>query len=123
MKNEISFRFERARESKSKIDAKTNQDIKKTIEKGKRMTILLRQNDLEPMPIEKEVIVIFTGVNSDIEEVAIDKIKDFEKDVLSTVEIEKPEILKEIRETGDMSDKSKDALLEIIKKVKLNYGA
>jgi hypothetical protein len=42
---------------------------------------------------------------------------------LSTVEIEKPEILKEIRETGDMSDKSKDALLEIIKKVKLNYGA
>jgi F-type H+-transporting ATPase subunit alpha len=87
------------------------------------MTILLRQNDLEPMPIEKEVIVIFTGVNSDIEEVAIDKIKDFEKDVLSTVEIEKPEILKEIRETGDMSDKSKDALLEIIKKVKLNYGA
>ena len=111
--------LERFSEFTEELDPQT----KKTIEKGKRMTILLRQNDLEPMPIEKEVIVIFTGVNSDIEEVAIDKIKDFEKDVLSTVEIEKPEILKEIRETGDMSDKSKDALLEIIKKVKLNYGA
>ncbi len=111
--------LERFSEFTEELDPQT----KKTIERGKRMTILLRQNDLEPMPIEKEVIVIFTGVNSDIEEVAIDKIKDFEKDVLSAVELEKPEVLKEIRETGEMSDKSKDTLLEIIKKVKLNYGA
>ncbi|MFA5228167.1 MAG: F0F1 ATP synthase subunit alpha [Candidatus Paceibacterota bacterium] len=111
--------LERFSEFTEELDPQT----KKTIEKGKRMTLLLRQNDLEPMPIEKEVIVIFTGVNSDIEEVAINKIKEFEKDVLSAVELEKPEILKEIRETGDMSDKNKEMLLEIIKKVKLNYGS
>ncbi len=111
--------LERFSEFTEELDPQT----KKTIEKGKRMRLLLRQADLTPMPIEKEVVVIFTGVNSDIEEVAIDKIKDFESDVLKSVELEKPEIFKEIKETGELSDKNKDVLLEIIKNVKASYGA
>jgi F-type H+-transporting ATPase subunit alpha len=111
--------LERFSEFTEELDPQT----KKTIEKGKRMRILLRQIDLAPLPIEKEVVVIFTGVNSDIEEVPMDRIKEFEEDVLKTVELEAPEILKEIKETGDMTDKSKESLLDLIKKVKKNYGA
>ena len=111
--------LERFSEFTEELDPQT----KKTIEKGKRMRILLRQVDLAPLPIEKEVIVIFTGVNSDIEEVPMDRIKEFEEEVLKTVELETPEILKEIKETGDMTDKSKESLLDLIKKVKKNYGA
>lgn len=111
--------LERFSEFTEELDPQT----KKTIEKGKRMRILLRQVDLMPLPIEKEVIVIFTGVNSDIEEVPMNRIKEFEEEVLKTVELEAPEILKEIKETGDMSDKSKESLLDLIKKVKKNYGA
>ncbi len=111
--------LERFSEFTEELDPQT----KKTIEKGKRMRILLRQVDLMPLPIEKEVVVIFTGVNSDIEEVPMDRINEFEQEVLKTVELEAPEILKEIKETGDMSDKSKENLLSLIKKVKKNYGA
>jgi F-type H+-transporting ATPase subunit alpha len=111
--------LERFSEFTEELDPQT----KKTIEKGKRMRILLRQVDLMPLPIEKEVIVIFTGVNSDIEEIPMDRIKEFEEEVLKTVELETPEILKEIKETGDMTDKSKESLLDLIKKVKKNYGA
>jgi F-type H+-transporting ATPase subunit alpha len=111
--------LERFSEFTEELDPQT----KKTIEKGKRMRILLRQVDLMPLPIEKEVIVIFTGVNSDIEEVPMDRINEFEQEVLKTVELEAPEILKEIKETGDMTDKSKEDLLDLIKKVKKNYGA
>ncbi|MFZ3054991.1 MAG: F0F1 ATP synthase subunit alpha [Minisyncoccales bacterium] len=111
--------LERFSEFTEELDPQT----KKTIERGKRMRLLLRQADLVPLPIEKEVIVIFTGVNSDIEEVPMDRIKEFETEVLRGVELEKPEILKEIRDTGDMTDKSKSDILEIIKKIKKNYGA
>jgi F-type H+-transporting ATPase subunit alpha len=111
--------LERFSEFTEELDPQT----KKTIEKGKRMRVLLRQVDLMPLPIEKEVVVIFTGVNSDIEEVPMDRIKEFEEEVLKTVELETPEILKEIKETGDMTDKSKESLLDLIKKVKKNYGA
>ncbi|MFA5431304.1 MAG: F0F1 ATP synthase subunit alpha [Candidatus Paceibacterota bacterium] len=111
--------LERFSEFTEELDPQT----KKTIEKGKRMRILLRQVDLMPLPIEKEVIVIFTGINSDIEDVSMDKIKEFEEDVLKNVELEFPEILKEIKETGDMTDGSKENLLNLIKKVKKSYGA
>jgi len=111
--------LERFSEFTEELDPQT----KKTIEKGKRMRVLLRQVDLTPLPIEKEVVVIFTGVNSDIEEVPMDRIKEFEEEVLKTVELEAPAILKEIKETGDMTDKSKESLLDLIKKVKKNYGA
>ncbi|MFA5169403.1 MAG: F0F1 ATP synthase subunit alpha [Candidatus Paceibacterota bacterium] len=111
--------LERFSEFTEELDPQT----KKTIEKGKRMRLLLRQPDLAPLPIEKEVIVIFTGVNSDIEEVPMDRIKEFEVEVVKSVELEKPEILKEIRDTGDMTDKSKSEVLEIIKKIKKGYGS
>ena len=111
--------LERFSEFTEELDPQT----KKTIERGKRMTVLLRQNDLTPMPIEKEVIVIFTGANSDIEEVDINRIKEFEEEVLKTIELERPDILKDIKETGDFSDKNKEDALSIIKKIKVNYGA
>jgi len=111
--------LERFSEFTEELDPQTKQ----IIERGKRMRLLLRQPDLVPLPIEKEVVVIFTGVNSDIEEVPMDKIKEFESEVLRSVELEKPEIFKEIRDTGDMTDKSKSDILEIIKKIKKSYGA
>jgi len=111
--------LERFSEFTEELDPQT----KKTIEKGKRMRILLKQGDLKPFPIEKEVVAIFTGVNSDIEEVPMDKIKEFEEEVLKTVELENPEIYKEIKDTGDMADATKEKLLEIVKKIKKNYGA
>ncbi|MDD5098494.1 MAG: F0F1 ATP synthase subunit alpha [Candidatus Pacebacteria bacterium] len=111
--------LERFSEFTEELDPQT----KKTIEKGKRMRVLLQQGDMVPMPIEKEVVVIFTGVNSDIEEVPMAKIKEFEADVLKTVELENPEILKEIKETGDMTNATKDKLLEIVKNIKKNYGS
>ncbi|MFA5714575.1 MAG: F0F1 ATP synthase subunit alpha [Candidatus Paceibacterota bacterium] len=111
--------LERFSEFTEELDPQT----KKTIERGKRMRVLLKQSDLVPLPIEKEVVVIFTGVNSDIEDVPMEKIKDFEVDILRSVELESPDILKEIKETGDMSDNSKNKLLEIIKKIKNSYGS
>jgi len=111
--------LERFSEFTEELDPQT----KKTIEKGKRMRLLLKQADLVPLPIEKEVVVIFTGVNSDIEEVPMDKIEEFEAEVLKSVELENPEILKEIKDTGDMTDATKEKLITLIKKIKKNYGA
>jgi F-type H+-transporting ATPase subunit alpha len=111
--------LERFSEFTEELDPQT----KKTIEKGKRMRELLKQGDLKPFPIEKEVVAIFTGVNSDIEEVPMERVKEFEEEVLKTVELESPEIYKEIKDTGDMTDDTKAKLLEMVKKIKKNYGA
>ncbi|MCK9578442.1 F0F1 ATP synthase subunit alpha [bacterium] len=110
--------LERFSEFTEELDPQT----KLIIEKGKRMTLLLRQTDLFPLPIEKEVISIFACINGGIEDIPLDKIISFERDLLGEVEISCPEVLKEIKETRDLSEESTKKILEAIKKVKVSYG-
>ncbi len=111
--------LERFSEFTEELDPQT----KKTIERGKRIREILKQGDLCPMSIEKEVIVIFAATNIDIEEIPIEKMKEFEEEVLRVVELENPSILEEIREKGVVSDNNKESLSGLIKKVKSKYGA
>lgn len=110
--------LERFSEFTEELDPQT----KLIIEKGKRMRIMLKQSDLLPLSIEKEVVIIFACVNGGIEEIEYENIETFEKDLLSEVEISSPEILKEIKDSGDISDDSAQKLKEIIKKIKSSYG-
>ncbi|MDD3292625.1 MAG: F0F1 ATP synthase subunit alpha [Candidatus Pacebacteria bacterium] len=110
--------LERFSEFTEELDPQT----KKTIEKGKRIREILRQDDLNPMPFEKEVIIIFAGVNGELEDIPLNKIKNLEKDLIEEVEINHKEILNSIREKEDFSDDDQKKVLEIIKKIKADYG-
>jgi F-type H+/Na+-transporting ATPase subunit alpha len=111
--------LERFSEFTEELDPQT----KKTIEKGKRIREILRQDDLVPMPFEKEVVVIFAGVNGELEDISLDKIKEFERDLMQEVEINYKEILTSIKEKEDITEDTQKKLLEAIKKVKDNYGS
>lgn len=110
--------LERFSEFTEELDPQTKQ----IIEKGKRTRLMLRQKDLLPLPIEKEVIVIFACVNGSIEEIPIEHIINFEADLLSEVEIAHPDILKEIKDKSDFSEESAEKLKAIIRKIKISYG-
>ena len=111
--------LERFSEFTEELDPQT----KKTIEKGKRIRELLRQKDLDPMPFEKEVVVIFAGVNGELEDISLSSIKDFEKDLMQEIEINYREILIDIKEKEDISEETQKKLLEAIKKIKDKYGS
>lgn len=111
--------LERFSEFTEELDAQT----KNIIEKGKRIREILRQNDLAPYPFEKEAIVVFAGVNGDLQSIPLDKIKDFEKDLLKEIEVNTPEILKEIREKEDFSEETQKKILEIVSQIKKKYGS
>ncbi len=111
--------LERFSEFTEELDAQT----KNIIEKGKRIREILRQNDLAPYPFEKEAVVVFAGVNGDLQSIPLDKIKDFEKDLLKEIEVNKPEILKEIREKEDFNEETQKKILEIVSQIKNKYGS
>lgn len=111
--------LERFSEFTEELDAQT----KNIIEKGKRIREILRQNDLAPYPFEKEAVVVFAGVNGDLQSIPLDKIKDFEKELLKDIEVNTPEILKEIREKEDFNEETQKKILEIINQVKKKYGS
>ena len=111
--------LERFSEFTEELDLQTKQ----IIEKGKRMREILKQEDLVPLSFEKEVAIIFSGVKGYLDNLEIRKIKSFKKELIEKIERENPEILKNIREKGDLEDSTAKILEEIIKKLTDSYGA
>ncbi|MCS5604600.1 MAG: F0F1 ATP synthase subunit alpha [Alphaproteobacteria bacterium] len=84
----------------SDLDAATQ----KMLNRGVRLTELLKQDQYVPMAVEDQVVSIFSGVRGYLDGVEVDQIGRFEQEFLNDMRDNKPDILSSIRETGDMSD-------------------
>lgn len=96
-------------------------ETRKRLERGKRLREILKQEREVPLPFEKEVAIIFSGTKGLLDEIRIEDIKNFEKDLFNYLEAEKLEILKRIRETKDLDEKTEATLRRAIEEVKKAY--
>ncbi|MDO8424891.1 MAG: F0F1 ATP synthase subunit alpha [bacterium] len=106
----------------SEFTEELDETTRKTIERGKRMRELLSQDDLSPLSFEKEAVIIFAGVKGLIDDLKIEKIKDFKKDLLEEISRMKPEIFKSIKEKQDFTPETEKQIGELIEQVKRMYG-
>nr|ANY30789.1 ATPase subunit 1 [Thalassia hemprichii] len=63
------------------------------LNRGARLTEVLKQPQYEPLPIEKQIIVIYAAVNGFCDRMPLDRINQYEKAILSTID---PQLLKEL---------------------------
>src|SRR5574342_750865 len=93
--------------------------------RGVRMVELLKQGQYKPMPVADQVLSIYAGVNGFLDDVQVDKIQQFEADLLRYVQQNHPELKKEIASIGKIDDKVGARLKEVIEafKQKMGYGA
>ncbi|WP_208027106.1 F0F1 ATP synthase subunit alpha [Rhabdothermincola sediminis] len=74
------------------------------LERGYRLTELLKQGLNSPMPVEEQVVVIFAGTGGYLDDIPVADVKRFENDLLDFMRGRHPEILQTIRETGDLPE-------------------
>ncbi len=91
---------------------------KKQIERGRRAMEVMKQKQYGPIPFEEQVCVIFALNNGQLDDVAVDKIQDFEAGFLNFLRSSGAGLLSAIRETKEVSDESKTQLTELIKNFK-----
>jgi len=77
----------------SDLDAAT----KNVIEKGARNVEILKQNQYNPMPIEKQIAIIYCGTQNLLKDIPVNKIKQFEDEFLHYLEIKKKNILESLK--------------------------
>ena len=92
----------------SDLDAST----KLTIERGRRNLEILKQAAFSPVSVEEQVATIYVSTNGFMDSVVVNKVRDFEKDFLTTLRTSYKDTLKEIK-----SGKIDDAITEVLKKV------
>jgi len=98
----------------SDLDAATQ----KLLNRGSKLTELLKQNQYSPLTVAEQVISVFTGVRGYLDDVELDQIKNFEKDILEKIKDEKNEIINTIQTTGKLEKETEDSLIQIIQEYK-----
>ncbi|HVO33033.1 MAG TPA: F0F1 ATP synthase subunit alpha, partial [Elusimicrobiota bacterium] len=88
------------------------------LDRGKRMVELLKQDQYVPMPVEKQVAILFAGANGFIDDVPVEAVRRFEADLLSFLERRYVDLLKTLREKKIIDDALKPKLESAIKEFK-----
>src|SRR5881396_371397 len=98
----------------SDLDKRTRDQL----ERGKRMTELLKQNQYEPMPIAQQVIVLFAGTNGYLDDVAVDGVQAFQKELLRFLSSSHPDVERAIAKDKALSEQTEKALRSAIDEFK-----
>ncbi len=98
----------------SDLDAATQ----KLLNRGAKLTELLKQNQYSPMTVAEQVISVFTGVRGYLDDVDLSKIKEFERGILEKIRNEKSEIISSIETTGNLEKDMEESLIQIIQDFK-----
>ena len=98
----------------SDLDASTQQ----LLNRGAKLTELLKQDQYSPMTVAEQVISVFTGVKGYLDNVELNKIKNFEKEIIEKVKNEKPEIVDLIQASGKLDENNEKILIQIIEEYK-----
>jgi len=84
----------------SDLDAATQ----RLLNRGARLTELLKQPQFSPLKMEEQVVVIYAGVNGYLDPLPVNRVRAFEEGLLGHVRARHPEILEEVRTSRDLSE-------------------
>ena len=101
----------------SDLDASTQQ----LLNRGAKLTELLKQGQYSPLKVEEQVISIFCGVRGYLDNIETSKIKDFESGLLSQIKSDSPDILENINKTGKLDESNEAKLKSFIENFKNKF--
>jgi F-type H+/Na+-transporting ATPase subunit alpha len=93
------------------------------LNRGERTVEILKQHQYQPMPMENQVVSLWTVVNGYVDDVPVASIRKFEGEWLSFLASTYPQVQESIRTTGALSDETVAALKEAVQKFKATFVA
>lgn len=101
----------------SDLDAATQ----KQLARGMRLQEILKQGQYQPLPVEKQVLIIFAAINGYLDDLPVAEGRKFEGELYKFMENERPQILKQIATKKAIDDEAKKVLNEALKDFKMKF--
>lgn len=89
--------------------------------RGERTMEILKQGQYQPMPVEKQVVSIFSAIKGYLDNIPLGDVKRFENELLTFMDNSNSDILKEIRETKDLAKETEEKLNKAIEAFKKTF--
>jgi len=94
---------------------------RKQLERGMRMVEILKQPPYSPLPVEKQIVIIYAGANGFLDDIDVKRIGEFEKELYAFIEAKYPQIYELIRERKALDDEIKTLLNKAIEEFKATF--
>jgi F-type H+-transporting ATPase subunit alpha len=88
------------------------------LNRGSKLTELLKQDQYSPMTVAEQVISVFAGVKGYLDDLELNQIKDFERDFFAKISTSNPEVIETINTTGVCDDATESTLISAIEEFK-----
>ncbi len=102
----------------AQFGSELDDDTKERLAQGERIKEMLKQPQYKPMPVERQVVIIYAATKRYLLDVSVDQILDFEKELFEFVDAQYPEIFTKIREEKKLTDELSQMLDEAITQYK-----
>jgi F-type H+-transporting ATPase subunit alpha len=89
-------------------------DTKARLAKGERIVQILKQDKNSPVPVEKQVVIIYAVINGYLDRVKVEDVARYEKELYSYLDVKGLELLESIRKTGKLEDESVQMLKDLL---------
>ncbi len=94
----------REMEAFSQFSSDLDPVTQRLLARGARLTQLLKQDQYAPMPVEEQVISLYTGVHGYLDDIEVNDVVAFEQSLLTAFRDKHQDVLKEIRDSGALND-------------------
>src|SRR6202522_79385 len=89
--------------------------------RGQRLTEVLKQGQYSPLPFSKQILIIFAGTSGVLDDMPVNQVRDFEKDLYKYVDTTNPGLLNTIMEKKVLDDSLKAEMTRVIKEAKQQF--
>src|SRR5580658_3033780 len=93
----------------------------KQLNRGKRLSELLKQKQFSPLPFSKQILIIYAGTNGFLDDLRVDQVRDFEAELYKYVDATNPGLLRTIMEKKVLDDNLKAEMTKTIKECKETF--
>lgn len=98
----------------SQFGSELDEDTKERLAQGERIKEMLKQPQYKPMPVERQVVIIYAATKRYLLDVPVDEILDFERGLFEFIDTQYPEIFSQIREVKKLTEEIEKMLDEAI---------
>jgi F-type H+-transporting ATPase subunit alpha len=93
------------------------------LNRGQRLTEILKQGQFEPLPVEKQVLVIFAGTSGYLDDLPVEVCRDFEKELYRYADTYHADVLAELRQKKALDDDLRARMHNLLKEFKERFVA
>ena len=101
----------------SDLDASTQQ----LLNRGSKLTELLKQKQYSPLTVAEQVISVFSGVKGYLDDINLNDVSEFESKIIEKCKSDKPDIIESIQSSGKLEEDKEKLLVEVITQLKKNF--